>query len=72
MDISWIIGLIVPGILYYLLARNGAPARAATSGGHDMHDTARRRHRRSTMDLHLKPGQLTLSDLRQVTTSRSA
>ncbi|MBR8654591.1 cytosine permease [Achromobacter sp. Marseille-Q0513] len=38
VDISWIIGLIVPGILYYLLARNGAPAarRHATSGGHDI------------------------------------
>lgn len=38
VDISWIIGLIVPGILYYLLARNGASAarRHATSGGHDI------------------------------------
>ncbi|MFG0233173.1 purine-cytosine permease family protein [Achromobacter sp. 413638] len=38
VDISWIIGLIVPSILYYLLARNGAPAarRHATSGGHDI------------------------------------
>lgn len=38
VDISWIIGLIVPGILYYLLARNGTSAarRHATSGGHDI------------------------------------
>ena len=38
VDISWIIGLIVPSILYYLLARNGTSAarRHATSGGHDI------------------------------------
>ncbi len=39
VDVSWIIGLLVPGILYYLFARRGrlpAPVAYAVSGRHDI------------------------------------